>query len=90
MNSTQWWFKSSYSDSGGADCVEVAYTWRKSSYSSSTGGECLEVAYTAAPGAVTDIRVRDSKNPTGPNLTVSAGAWTAFLATGATPHPKKA
>ncbi|MCF1600274.1 DUF397 domain-containing protein, partial [Streptomyces muensis] len=38
------WFKSSYSDDGGGNCVEVAYTWRKSSYSDGGGGNCVEVA----------------------------------------------
>ena len=51
-------------------------TWRKSSYSSDQGGNCLEVA---------DLRndrraVRDSKNPTGPVLTVTPAAWSAFTA----------
>ncbi|MGY1452322.1 DUF397 domain-containing protein [Streptomyces sp. SS8] len=38
------WFKSSHSDSGGGNCVEVAFAWRKSSHSDSGGGECVEVA----------------------------------------------
>ncbi|ELS55063.1 DUF397 domain-containing protein [Streptomyces viridochromogenes] len=71
------WFKSSYSDSGGGACLEVAYTWRKSSYSDSGGGNCVEVA--ACPQATT-IHIRDSKNPEGgPNLTVSGKAWAAFI-----------
>ncbi|WP_328742807.1 DUF397 domain-containing protein [Streptomyces caniferus] len=69
------WFKSSYSGSAGGDCVEVAYDWRKSTYSGSEGGDCLEVA--TCPHA---IHVRDSKNPGGPILTLSATAWAAFLA----------
>ncbi|WLW53017.1 DUF397 domain-containing protein [Streptomyces sp. YU58] len=68
------WFKSSYSDGEGGDCLEVAYTWRKSSYSGGEGGECLEVAATP-----TTIHLRDSKNPTGPHLTLSPTAWSAFL-----------
>ncbi|MET9966391.1 DUF397 domain-containing protein [Streptomyces sp. NPDC006356] len=71
------WFKSSYSDSGGGDCVEVAYTWRKSSYSDGGGGDCVEVA--ACPQTPTTIHIRDSKNPDGPNLTVSGKAWAAFI-----------
>ncbi|MER6626916.1 DUF397 domain-containing protein [Streptomyces sp. NPDC000987] len=67
------WFKSSYSDSGGGDCVEVALSWRKSSYSDSSGGECVEVA------ACTLIHVRDSKAPETPHLTVSPATWSAFL-----------
>jgi hypothetical protein len=39
------WRKSSYSDSNGGDCVEVASgDWRKPSYSNSNGGSCVEVA----------------------------------------------
>jgi hypothetical protein len=72
------WFKSSYSDSGGGACVEVAYTWRKSSYSDGGGGNCLEVA--PCPHTSTAIHIRDSKNPDGPNLTVSGKAWAAFIA----------
>ncbi|MCT2590432.1 DUF397 domain-containing protein [Streptomyces sp. N2-109] len=49
--------------------------WRKSSYSSDTGGSCVEVA--ALPAAVA---VRDSKDPEGPHFTVSAPAFSAFLA----------
>ncbi|MDQ8704695.1 DUF397 domain-containing protein [Streptomyces sp. LHD-70] len=67
------WFKSSYSSSEGGDCLEVAYNWRKSSYSSSEGGACLEIA-----PHPTAIHIRDSKNPEGPMLTVSPGAWAAF------------
>jgi Domain of unknown function (DUF397) len=46
--------------------------WRKSSYS---GGDnnCVEVASTDAR-----VAVRDSKNPSGAALTVSASAWRAF------------
>ncbi|MET7934357.1 DUF397 domain-containing protein [Streptomyces sp. NPDC005322] len=109
------WFKSSYSDSGGGDCVEVAYDWRKSNYSDSSGGECVEVAYDWRKSNHSDssggqcvevaanwhksshsdstggdcvevaptpaaVHVRDSKNPTGPNLCISSPAWSAFLA----------
>ncbi|MGW2919090.1 DUF397 domain-containing protein [Streptomyces angustmyceticus] len=69
------WFKSSYSGSAGGDCLEVAYDWRKSTHSGSEGGDCLEVA--TCPHA---IHVRDSKNPSGPILTLSATAWASFLA----------
>ncbi|MEU6486317.1 DUF397 domain-containing protein [Streptomyces sp. NPDC046887] len=67
------WFKSSYSGSEGGQCLEVAYEWQKSSHSGSDGGQCVEVA--AHPAAV---HVRDSKNPSGPMLTVEPGAWAAF------------
>ncbi|GGV55335.1 toxin [Streptomyces longisporoflavus] len=71
------WFKSSFSNSEGGDCVEVALDWRKSTYSDSEGGACVEIA--PCPAA---IHVRDSKlSPmTGPRLTVPAPAWSAFLA----------
>lgn len=45
MNDHLQWFKSSYSDSSGGNCIEVAYDWRKSSYSDDSGGNCIEVAY---------------------------------------------
>ena len=55
--------------------MSTALQWVKSTYSSSEGGQCLEVAL--CPQA---IHIRDSKNPTGPNLTVTGEAWSAFLA----------
>ncbi len=66
------WHTSSYSGTNG-DCIEVG--WRTSSYSGTNGG-CVEVAPT--PDAVL---VRDSKNRTGPALTVPTPAWHAFLTT---------
>lgn len=68
------WFKSSYSDNTGGDCVETAFTWRKSSYSDSGGGECVEVATTSA------IHIRDSKDIARPSLRVSPAAWGVFIA----------
>ncbi|MEU1692051.1 DUF397 domain-containing protein [Streptomyces hirsutus] len=50
--------------------------WRKSSYSGNTGGECVEVADGCPAGA---IPVRDSKNPTGPVITIGAPAWQTFV-----------
>lgn len=69
------WRKSSYSDSSGGACVEVAVEWRKSSYSDSGGGECVEVA--AGPGTV---HVRDSKRMSSPALSLAPAAWRRFLA----------
>jgi hypothetical protein len=66
------WHTSSYSSNGG-DCVEIG--WRTSSYSNG-GDACVEVA--PAPDAVL---VRDSKNRTGPTLTIPSSAWRAFLTT---------
>jgi Domain of unknown function (DUF397) len=68
---------SSYSGGSGSNCVEVAAnmpTWRKSSRSNGSGGECVEVGGT---GQV--VAVRDSKDPDGPKLLVSPGAWVALL-----------
>jgi len=72
------WRKSSYSGSSGGDCVECAplgtATWRKSSYSGDTGGQCIEVAHLTP-----HIAVRDSKNPAGGVVTLSAGVFSAFV-----------
>ncbi|MFJ1595541.1 DUF397 domain-containing protein [Streptomyces sp. NPDC088261] len=74
MSSTMQWFKSSYSDSGGGQCIEVAFDWSKSSYSGSSGGQCVEVATTPH-----SIHLRDSKNPHGPTFAVAPASWTTFL-----------
>ena len=66
------WQTSSYSN-GGAACVEVG--WRTSSHSG-PNGDCVEVA--PAPDRVL---VRDSKDRTGPALTVPTPTWQAFLRT---------
>lgn len=55
--------------------MNAAPKWFKSSYSGDEGGACLEIAATP-----TTIHIRDSKNPTGPHLTVSATTWAAFTA----------
>lgn len=48
--------------------------WIKSSYSTDEGPDCVEVA------AIPDhVLVRDSKNPTGPRLTLAPTAWATFL-----------
>jgi hypothetical protein len=76
------WFKSSYSNGDGGDCVEVASDfpgaarWRKSSYSNGDGGNCVEVA----DGFPALVPVRDSKTaPHGPTLLLAATAWTPFV-----------
>ncbi|GAA2971878.1 hypothetical protein GCM10010519_03800 [Streptomyces lactacystinicus] len=48
--------------------------WFKSSHSNTEGGACVEIAL--APGTV---RVRDSKDKTGPQLTFTAEAWADFV-----------
>lgn len=72
------WRKSSYSSTQ-ANCVEVG-AWHKSSYSTSEAN-CVEV--TATPSI--EIGVRDTKDRGAGHLTVSAEAWTAFLAAAASP-----
>ncbi|MEU0396426.1 DUF397 domain-containing protein [Streptomyces sp. NPDC006208] len=74
MTSTLRWFKSSYSNPSGGDCIEVAFDWRASSYSDASGGECIEVA--ACPHT---IHIRDSKVPDGPVFTVAPEAWAVFV-----------
>ncbi|WP_420076850.1 DUF397 domain-containing protein [Streptomyces sp. JL3001] len=70
------WFKSSYSDSQGGACLEVAYTWRKSSYSGDFEDACVEAA--ACPHT---IHVRDSKlGARSPRFAVPADAWASFIA----------
>ena len=71
------WRKSSYSGGNGA-CIEVAHVpvqWRKSSCSSADG-QCVGVA--SSPEVVA---VRDSKDPGGPALVFTLGAWAAFTET---------
>ena len=76
------WRKSSHSAEQ-AECVEVApfvATWRKSSFSGGGSEDCVEVA--PLPGAGDDVQrmiiVRDSKNPNGPRLHLTADHWASF------------
>ncbi len=48
--------------------------WRKSTYSDATGGQCVAVA------SAENVMIRDTANRDGVTLTVTAGAWSAFLA----------
>ncbi|MFH8934371.1 DUF397 domain-containing protein [Streptomyces griseosporeus] len=49
--------------------------WFKSSYSGGNDGEsCVEIAHT--PGTV---HIRDSKNTSGPRLTLAPEAWADFV-----------
>jgi hypothetical protein len=50
--------------------------WRKSSYSSNNGGNCVEVARNLPK----IVAVRDSKDPSGPALILSADQWAGFIA----------
>lgn len=56
--------------------MEKEVTWRKSTRSGPNGDECIEIANLQDGGTA----VRDSKNPTGPVLTVSPAQWGAFEA----------
>lgn len=51
-----------------------ASVWRRSSYSMGAGSTCVEVSIAADA-----VRVRDSKNPTGPVLNFTRKEWRAFL-----------
>jgi hypothetical protein len=44
--------------------------WRKSTYSDGNGGECVELA-----SGTGTILVRDTTDPNGVTLTVTANAW---------------
>ncbi|WP_434593032.1 DUF397 domain-containing protein [Streptomyces sp. A5-4] len=56
--------------------MSAQLTWFKSSYSDDEGGACVEVS-TSCPAA---IHVRDSKLTAGPELTLLAASWAAFVA----------
>ncbi|MEV0253113.1 DUF397 domain-containing protein [Streptomyces sp. NPDC050732] len=56
--------------------MTVELNWFKSSYSDDEGANCVEIALCAPSG----LRVRDSKLPASPELTISAPAWAAFIA----------
>lgn len=58
--------------------------YRKSSYSGVNGGNCVEWATDHA-----GVHLRDSKNPSGPELLVDRAAWAQFVAAVGQdrPHP---
>ncbi|KID27985.1 DUF397 domain-containing protein [Prauserella rugosa] len=58
---------------GSASVEPGALAWRKSTYSGG-GNDCVEVAF--VPGGAA---VRDSKNPSGGMLRLSASEWDALL-----------
>ncbi|WP_431776030.1 DUF397 domain-containing protein [Streptomyces cucumeris] len=58
--------------------AQDAVRWRKSSYSSDQG-QCVEIAETSNH----QVAVRDSKNPHGPTLLVSATAFADFVSAAA-------
>ncbi|KKD02868.1 DUF397 domain-containing protein [Streptomyces sp. WM6386] len=82
MESQTEWRKSSYSGDQGGECAPRGQlAWRKSTHSGDQGGDCVEIA--EAPPT---IAIRDSKNPTGPVLTITPAAFHHFVSwSGATP-----
>ncbi|WP_242903787.1 DUF397 domain-containing protein [Actinomadura terrae] len=69
------WRKSTHSGTEEVTCVEVAdlapsSEWRKSTHSATEAETCVEVA-NFAPA----IGVRDSTDPDGPKLLLSAASW---------------
>ncbi|MBP2404255.1 DUF397 domain-containing protein [Streptomyces syringium] len=54
--------------------MSTELAWFKSSYSGGAGGDCIEVA----TGCST-VHVRDSKHTDGPQLSVHAAPWAAFV-----------
>ncbi|MET8542094.1 DUF397 domain-containing protein [Kitasatospora sp. NPDC004799] len=55
--------------------MNTTMQWFRSSYSDHDYGNCVEVA--SSPSTV---HVRDSKDKSGPTLTFSPAAWSAFVA----------
>lgn len=53
---------------------DIELSWFKSSYSDNEGGMCVEVAATAGT-----VRVRDSKDRHGSQLSFPISQWDAFI-----------
>jgi hypothetical protein len=51
--------------------------WHRSTRCSS--GTCVEVAKVGTPRTVSEVRVRDSKDPRSPELAFGAESWHAFV-----------
>lgn len=56
--------------------MALTTTWKKSSFSDPNGGNCVEAQQ---PDSAV-VHVRDSKNPGGSVLSVTAAAWMSFIA----------
>ncbi len=54
--------------------MPTSTSWRKSTFSEGGNDACVEVAFAESGAAV-----RDSKNTTGPELTLSTPAWRRFV-----------
>ncbi|MER7056789.1 DUF397 domain-containing protein [Streptomyces sp. NPDC000351] len=63
-----------------ADHHHTDLNWFKSSHSGGNTTECVEAAFVPS-----GVLIRDSKQPEGPCLSVSASAWRCFLT--ARPEP---
>jgi hypothetical protein len=58
------------------DVDTLAIRWRKSSRSSmEENSDCVEIA-----NLITVVAIRDSKDPTGPRLTLTRSQWNALSA----------
>jgi hypothetical protein len=57
------------------DADLTAATWRKSTYSNGSGGNCIEATTTPSGHPA----LRDSKDPIGPALLITASHWRTFL-----------
>ncbi|MFI0469888.1 DUF397 domain-containing protein [Saccharopolyspora sp. 5N102] len=71
------WQRSTRSQNGADNCVEIAHLtpiWRRSSRSSGGSANCVEVA-----SLIDATAVRDSKDPDGPALVFGAAAFGGFL-----------
>jgi hypothetical protein len=87
------WRKSSYSNGGANNCVEVG-AWRKSSHSNGGMNNCVEVGAwrkstysnggtnncVEVGGAVTCVLVRDTTDRAGAVLAIPPTAWRTLLA----------
>ena len=61
-----------------ADQSEHSLSWVKSSYSNVEGGECIEWSPEHAQ-TTGEFKVRDSKTPNGPHLTLTHTAFTGLV-----------
>lgn len=61
--------------------MPLSREWAKSSHSDPNGGNCLEARRLAAG----TVQVRDSKDPNGTSLTLTARHWAGFLSRAARP-----
>jgi hypothetical protein len=68
------WRKSSFSGNQ-AQCVEIGFTWRKSSFSGNESN-CVEIGHGRQA-----VGIRDTKDPAGGTLLLTAAAFRALLTT---------